>query len=409
MKNPRIEIVAIGNEVLAGAIINSNSTFISHELSVYGFKVRRQTVLPDDADELRSGLSQALKHNDIVICTGGLGPTLDDNTRQMAAELFDSGMHLDKNLLGELQRRYGERISALANLENQATIPDKAGIFLNPIGTAPGIVFETDERCLILLPGVPLEMKRMVTEELIPYMTMRHTASYISKRVHLFNLFESQVDPKLRELKAKYPKIEFGIYPSLGLVTISFMVEDPNDLPIIEAAQHDLLEIYPFSHYESPSGKIEEAVHMQLIEKKLTLSLAESCTGGALAARLTQLPDASKYLLGSIVAYSNALKTQLLGVSESVLKEHGAVSAQTATEMVLGVQQLTGSDYAIAVTGIAGPGGGTPEKPVGTVWGAIIGPDHVPHVWKVPARGSRAMIIEGTVNKLLVELYQQLR
>lgn len=401
----KIEIVTIGNEVLAGFTVNTNAAFIGQELFKLGLNVSRQTSLPDETEVLREGLSEALACNQLVITTGGLGPTLDDVTQDVAAELFDSPMRFDEEIAQELKKRYGD---LPISLEDQATVPTKAMILKNSLGTAPGLVFH-QQSTLICLPGVPAELRVMFSEQVIPFLKKYfvETIKDFRKTVHFFGLTESSVDPVLRDLQKKYPHITFGIYPAQGLLTVSLLCHSHSER---EAEREFLQPIQELSRqfaehiYESVSGKIEEAIHEHFIQKKLTLSIAESCTGGTVAARLTRLPNASHYFLGSVVAYSNQLKKDLLKIPEAILQEKGAVSEEVASLMAKSIQEITGSDFSLAVTGIAGPSGGTPEKPVGLVYCAIGRKGKPPLVWKIKAHGNRESIIDRSVNELLSAL-----
>ena len=366
-------------------------------------------MLPDTLKHLRNGLQEALARSQVVIATGGLGPTCDDVTRTAAAELFGSDFYLNEELLAELKQRYGNRP---ISLENQATVPRKAEILPNGVGTAPGFLFKSESALLFLLPGVPHEMKKMLEEHVLPYLlkTILPTARQYVRTLHLMNLPESAVDPELRRIKEAYPMVDAGIYPSLGLVTVHLKTTASTEKEaqaLLEKPFLELAERFAMNQLAPPSGTIEEAVHMKFINKGLTLSIAESCTGGAIANRLVRLPDASKYFLGSLVTYSNALKTRILGVPEQLIQDKGAVSEEVVKAMVSGLLAQTGSDYGIAVSGIAGPGGGTPEKPVGTIWAAICQNGGEPHAWMFRGFGSRDMIIERTVNAVLAQLLSE--
>lgn len=401
-----IEFVGIGDEVLSGFIINTNAAFVAQELLKNGYKLTRQQVLPDNEAILKNGMLTALNRSRIVISTGGLGPTVDDITRKIAAEIYDSGFHYDDELAKDLQARYGNRLGSLAD---QATVPDKAKIILNGLGTAPGFIFSCDATTWILLPGIPEEMKRMFTDLVIPYIQENFPLEnrVYRKTIHLFKLSESAVDPFLRELSGRHPHIEFGIYPSTGDLTIHLSTVAKHEAqgmeelnPIYEKIKNKFLSNF----FESISGTIEEAIHSLFIEKGWTLSIAESCTGGEASARLTKLAGASKYFLGSIVCYSNNLKNSILNVPEEHLQKYGAVDEETARCLAEEVLKLTGSDFSLAVTGIAGPSGGSKDKPVGTVWGAICRRGEKPHAWKMQFPGNRQMVISQTVSLLFSHL-----
>ena len=401
-----IEIVAIGNELLSGYTANTNAAYISNELLKAGYPVKRHTVLPDDEAILRQGLREALARSRVVITTGGLGPTVDDLTRPIAAELFGSDFYLNEEVAEELKKRYG---NISVSLEQQATVPKKALILKNPVGTAPGLIFHTESATLICLPGIPNEMKVMLSSQVIEFLHSQFPlkVKHCRRSLNLFNISESLVDPTLRKVKSKFPNIELGIYPSSGVLNIE-IVSLNGKAAEADSAYQEIALTFASNFFESPNGRIEEAVHEALIRRKKTLSVAESCTGGALAASLTRLAGASEYFIGSFVVYSNLLKTSVLEVPEQMLKDKGAVSQEVAKAMVLGLLKKTGSDYGAAVTGIAGPTGGTPEKPVGTVWIAVAKKGGEPNAIKLHCFGNRVMIIDRSVNAVLSELYKAL-
>lgn len=404
----KIEIIAIGNEVVTGFTSNTNAAYISQALFREGIQVSRHSTLPDESTTLRQGLLEALQRSDVVIATGGLGPTCDDLTREIAAEIFNSDFYFDEGIANSLRQRYGE---SFPTIQDQATIPTKAHPLPNSAGTAPGLVFRQENRILILLPGVPPEMQTMFSEQVLPYIKEAFAGKkrVFLKQLHFFQLprGEASIDPLLRKLKEEHPDVYFGIYPSQGTVQVHLNVEANNE----KEAERYLVKPYEailkqFGNYafESSTGKLENAVHEWFIKENFSLSIAESCTGGSLSSKLTRIPGASKYFLGSVVAYSNELKTNLLGVSPVVLEKHGAVSRETVFGLLQGVLEKTGSDFAVAVTGIAGPSGGTPDKPVGTIWGAVGHKNAEPHIWSFFLRGNRDMIIDRAVNTLYMEL-----
>jgi nicotinamide-nucleotide amidase len=396
----KVEVIAIGNEVLGGNTLNTNAAFLSRELIRLGFSIQRHTALPDAFAALREGLQEALERSSVVIATGGLGPTLDDITRQVAAELFASDFVFDAHWASELHERYRGQ---LTTVKDQATVPEKAQLIPNGAGTAPGFIFKDAHKTLILLPGVPLEMQEMWEKHVKTYLQKQFPtlAERPRRVVYLFNMPEAQVDPELRSLQTLFPTVQLGIYSSLGLLTLHVEGDSQND---VDAVYQVLCEKYATHHYDAPSGKIEEAVQARFIEQGWTLCTAESCTGGRLAARLTRMPGASRYFKGSVVAYANEAKSGLLNVSAELLKVHGAVSAPVVEAMAQGALALFQTDYALAVTGIAGPEGGTPEKPVGTVWICCAKKGGEIRSRMLPLRGNREMIMERAVNALLAEL-----
>jgi nicotinamide-nucleotide amidase len=399
-----IEIIAIASEVLSGRVVNTNASFISQTLLESGFDVSGHTVLPDDPMLLKKGLTQALKRSELIIVTGGLGPTCDDITRSILAELFDSKIEHHPEVFADLSQRFGHRN---VSIENQAQVPKKAQPILNTIGTAPGLIFTSDNKCLIALPGVPIEMKKMLLNDVIPYLKQAHSGlvKRPTKTLNICILSESAIDPLVRELSALYPSVSAGIYPAAGVIRLVLSSSLEAELTAFSAAFSEKFETYIFP---AESGKIEEAIHNWMIEHQKTLAFAESCTGGLLSAHITALAGASNYFLGSLVVYSNDLKIKILGVSEQTLSTHGAVSRETVSEMIAGVFRLTNADYAIVVSGIAGPEGGSADKPVGTVWAAIGHRGDTPDIALLFAKGNREAIILSTTNRLLGYLWRKL-
>jgi len=404
--NEKIEVVAIGTEILKGFTINTNAADIGKELFKSGYLVSRHTVLPDQPALLKIALQECLQRSRIVITTGGLGPTCDDCTKKVAAEIFDSDFYFDESIAQTLKQRYG---SMLISLNDQATVPTKAFILKNEVGTAPGLVFNTPSNTLILMPGVSREMHLMLRNQVIPYLISHFPQKkrQISQALHFFGISESTIDPSLRELEKNYPGIEFGIYPSHGTLTVSASIETSRESEgnaLLSAPLNILAARFNKQLFESSSGKIEETIHNLFIKNGWTLSIAESCTGGSLSAKLTQLPNASAYFLGSIVCYSNFSKEKFLGVSKDLLQTKGAVSEESVLAMASGILASTGSDFGLAITGIAGPSGGTPDKPIGTVWIGTARKGAPPKARLLRAHGSRQMIIERSANAALGEL-----
>lgn len=404
-----IEVIAIGTEILSGITTNTNATYISRALIEEGLFVTRHSVLPDDPKQLQQGLEEAVARNQLIICTGGLGPTVDDITKDIVAELFHSDFVYSEEIADDLKKRYG---SHFPTIESQATVPTKAIVLKNSAGTAPGFIFSSDKTTMILLPGIPEEMKTMLSTQALPYLrnNLKISKRLYTKKMYLFNVSESTVDPYLREFEKEFPHINLGIYPAQGILAVYLTTSASNSdeaFKELEEPYNTLEKQFSNNLYDAPNGRLEEAVQLHFTQNKLTLSAAESCTGGRFSSRLTLLPGTSQFFLGSIVAYSNALKKDLLNIPESMIQTHGAVSSEVVTKMWQGIIERTHSDYAVAVTGIAGPTGGNLEKPVGTIWCAVGRRKTTPNVWKLHAYGNREMIIERSVNALLAELLKQ--
>lgn len=400
----KVEVIAIGSEILSGFTVNTNAAFISRELIKEGIGTNYHTIIGDEKEGIKSTFEQALKRSKFIIATGGLGPTCDDHTRQVAAELFDSPLTFRSSLVEEMEKRYGKK---LPSFEDQATLPEKAEIIPNSLGTASGLVFHQSDQYLILLPGVPHEMEEMFLQYTLPLITNQwhQEKKKINRRYHFSFLIESQVDPLLRQLKQSYPLVEIGIYPYRAKISVHFEVQESEQRKIqLQECENILLKEFSEYSFASQTGDLEEAVQREFIKRGITLALAESCTGGTVASRLTAYPGASNYFLGGVVSYSNSLKQKILHVDPTTLERDGAVSESVVKEMAEGVVALSGADYGIAVSGVAGPSGGTKEKPVGTVWIAISRKGGKTLTKLLHCRGSRQMIIEFTVNYVLGRL-----
>ena len=367
-----IEIIAIGDEILRGNIVNTNAFFLSKELKKQGFAVTKHTVLPDDEVSLKNGITEALSRNELIIATGGLGPTFDDKTKKVVSDIFGYQLEYDEILAQELFDKFEKN----KYKKEQALVPKGAIVLKNRLGTAPGFIFEKDKHIIILLPGVPYEMEDMFYSYIVDFLKMKLKLKkkVFQENVNICLKKEDDIEPVLESLRDLNRDIDIGIYPYLSFIKVSFTVQEEDELKAkgLIAPLRKKLES-AFKEYIFPSDKesLEEAVRDIFIEKKKTLALAESCTGGAIASAITSLPNSSCYFLGSIVSYANELKKNILHVNEITLSKYGAVSTECVQEMIKGIFDLTNSDYALAVSGIAGPKGGSEEKPVGTVYFAI--------------------------------------
>lgn len=397
-----LEIVSIGNEVLEGETLNRNAAFLSRRLIEQGYSISRHTVLPDDPESLSKGLQEALSRSMLTIATGGLGPTLDDVTKSCAARLFRMPLQIDSTLYDELRARFGDR----PELESLATIPKEAMILRNGLGTAPGFLFLSEEGSLLLLPGPPREMELMFQQEALPLFKKHFPQLVPWKTLHLSLclLREGDIDPLLREIQRESPDANIGIYPALGTLKLRFQVT--HSFARLEEWAMRIRQAFETYVVEGPS--LEEAVHRKLLLQQKKLALAESCTGGALAARLASLAGASEYLLGSLVVYANQWKEQFLGVHQHTLHAQGAVSSEVVREMAMGLLRQTTADYAIAISGIAGPTGGTTDKPVGTIFIAVGEREKAIDVGQIQAPPDRGGAIELAVQTALAALWRRL-
>lgn len=404
----KIEIVTIGDEVLSGSTIDTNSSFIAKTLKNRGYTISRHTTLPDRLDVMQKELENALLRADLVITTGGLGPTFDDITKKILVTLFDTELIYDESIAQDLQQRFPD----LSTIENQASVPKNAQIIANSVGTAPGFILEKNS-VLIALPGVPQEMRSMFYA-LLPYIEKRWELpkKYFEKKMNLCLVHEWQVEPYILQWQKKIPKMQWGIYPFFGGVQIQMKMTCSDGKEADKAfhqIEQKIIQTFPDEVYSSEDISLAEALHRALLEKKETVALGESCSGGALASVLTKIPGISATFLGSVVAYSNRLKQQILHVSAQTLEEKGAVSENTVEEMVEGLFKITDSDYAASISGIAGPEGGSKEKPVGTVWIAIGKKGEGIDSFKIEAPGDRLSVIDYCVNIVLGLLWRKVK
>lgn len=372
----KIEILSIGNEVVSGDIVNTNAAWLSEELWREGFEVVRHLTVADDETRIAEALQEATSRFQAVIVTGGLGPTVDDFTLEIAGKVFGRPLQKDAGVMAQLEKFYTARKRTMTpNQERQAMIPEGAEVFHNPVGSAPGVRLEFQGTQFFFTPGVPKEMREIFRGFILPWLKESRQSSVIfqSKVLRCFGAEEARLDhliqPLLKErVKLGDAKIAFRVsFPEI-LIKVSTWADDLKKADLqLEAAVEPVRRAVEAYLYGEEEESLEGVVGRLLLEKKMTLATAESCTGGLVAHRITNISGASDYFRGGVVAYSNDLKIKLLGVSEETLGKHGAVSSETAKEMAQGVRERLGADIGISVTGIAGPTGGTADKPVGTV------------------------------------------
>lgn len=414
---PALEIVTIGDELLLGETVDHNSAWLGRVLASVGIRVCRRATVGDDAAGIRDAVGQALERTGAVLCTGGLGPTRDDLTKPVVAELFGRELVLDEALLEQLNRRFSERGIRMAALNrSQAEVPRGATVFPNSRGTAPGLGLEDAEgRLAILLPGVPHEMRALVAEQVLPFLQARWPGRgrpIVHRRLRTTGIPESTLAERIDDLVAGFAPITVAFLPAATGVDIRLTswgaLDEAEAVRAINAAEALLRERIGRYIYGRDDEDLVDAVARVLTARGLTLALAESCTGGLVAKRLTDRPGASRYLFGGVVAYADRAKESFLGVQVQTLAAHGAVSEETAREMVEGALTTTGADAALAITGIAGPEGGTEAKPVGTVWiAAALGGRR--DVRRFRFGGDRDEIRERSAQAALAMLYTMLR
>lgn len=369
----RAEIIAVGTELLTPSRVETNSLFITKKLNEFGLKVMRKFVVGDREEEIVGALVSALKGSEIVIVTGGLGPTHDDITREIVAKALGRGMARDSSILEGLRRRYQKiDLEMTDNNMRQAMVPEGAVPIENPNGTAPGLFMKEGKTLLFLLPGPPLEVEPMMSQVMDLIGSYKQISRPLYHRLRVASETESGIDSAIGSIYKSYPSIETTILSSPGLIELLFFwVGEANE----QLAEEQLQELVGrvreklgdaiFTDQEEDLG---EVVGQILRDKGMTVATAESCTGGMLGKMMTDVPGSSDYYLGGVVSYSNDLKVDFLGVNETSLERFGAVSEQVAAQMAEGIRKDTSADLGLSVTGIAGPGGETTEKPVGLVF-----------------------------------------
>jgi nicotinamide-nucleotide amidase len=366
------EIIAVGSELLTPYRQDTNSLWLTDALNRLGIRIIHKSVVGDSPAEMHSTFGHALGRSQLVIACGGLGPTDDDRTRQTVADLLGRKLRLDENIVREIEERFRRFARAMPEInKRQAMVPEGATVLPNPNGTAPGLWLESDGRIVILLPGVPAEMKSIFDAQ------VRQRLERISSDERLFTrdlritgLGESDVETRVRPLYELYPDTETTILASPGAVQLHPRIWSRNaaqaEKLLDEITQRMALALG--EHLYSMHGEtLDEVVARILTENRATIAVAESCTGGMLAERLTNLGGSSVYFLGGVVCYSNELKTSMVGVPKEMIESKGAVSSEVALALADGIRKRTGATIGVGITGIAGPGGGTPEKPVGLV------------------------------------------
>ena len=374
-----ISTLSIGDEVIFGEIVDTNVAHISSRLYESGFQLRRHLCVGDNEPDIMDAIEMLAAHNDFVIATGGLGPTVDDLTARSAARATGRRLVLNEDALAHLKERY--RImnrEMLPSTEKQALLPTKITLVPNPIGTACGFIIPYKGCFLFFLPGVPVEMKRMLDETVIPFILSRtKQKTFIETRVmRVLGLSETHVENRIKELAIPREGLSIAYCVSFPEVEVKLRAEGENEARIRELLDTTAEKVREQlgDHLVAEGGETIDTVVASLFRKKgVTLSLAESCTGGLIAARITDLSGSSAYFLEGAVTYSNDTKIRRLQVPPELLEKEGAVSSATAMAMARGIRKASGSDIALAVTGIAGPDGGSEEKPVGTVFLALAG------------------------------------
>jgi nicotinamide-nucleotide amidase len=368
-------IISVGNELLNGKTVNSNATFIGGALFEIGIPSYKILTIRDDNTEIKKSLKQALQEGEIVILTGGLGPTHDDITKKAIAEFFDTELIFDKNIMQKVEGRFKKRGMKMPEVNrNQALVPETAELIDNPVGTAPGMLFNHKGKSLFVLPGIPQEMKAIMTQSILPFLKENFKLEKI--QVHLYRttgIPESKIYQICKDLFEDHPSLEIAFLPKYTGVEIRIAERKEKSL---KKSSYLLFEIELYNRigkyiFTKGTQELEEIIGDLLKKDKLTISVAESCTGGLIQDKLTNVPGSSQYFMGGITTYSNESKMEFINVKKSSLEKFGAVSDEVAREMAIGTRQSFKTDFALSTTGIAGPTGVTETKPVGLIFIAL--------------------------------------
>lgn len=374
MKKIVAELLTIGDEILYGQIVDTNSQWMSVELDKIGIKVVRKTTVGDVESEMLTAFAEAEKRADVILITGGLGPTSDDLTKPCLARYFNCGLAMNEEALAEVTEFFKSRGRELTEINRQqAALPTACIKITNALGTAPGMWFDKGEKVFMSMPGVPHEMKKMMTDLVLPRLAKKYALPVIHHKViRTIGIGESFLAEKIAEWENTLPPhIKLAYLPSLGEVKLR-LTGFGSSLAQLESETNQLVEKlkervgqFIYGYGETP---IEVVIGETLRTRKLTLSIAESCTGGYLSHLITSVPGSSEYFLGTMIPYAYEIKMRQLGVKPEILEKYGAVSEPTIIEMANIVRAKFSTDIGVATSGIAGPGGATPDKPVGTVW-----------------------------------------
>jgi nicotinamide-nucleotide amidase len=378
------EIIAVGSELLTPFRTDTNSLWLTDRLNTIGVEVKLKTIVGDDDARLEETIRDALKRSGVVILTGGLGPTEDDITRKIAARALGRRLSLDERVLEDIRAkflRWGRKMPEIN--ARQAMVMEGASVLPNPNGSAPGMYLEHDSRVVVLLPGPPREMKPMFDTHVLPKLSERAGGVRVARRVlRVAGLGESAVDERIAPVYTQYKNPQTTILFTNTDIEIHLTAQGKTEQEaelLLDGLSGQLEERLGDSVFAFRGETMEEVVGLRLAVSGFTVAVAESCTGGLIAHRLTEVAGSSSYFMEGVVTYSNESKTRLLGVPEELIGRHGAVSAEVAEAMAEGVKRRAATDFGLAVTGVAGPGGGTVEKPVGLVYVSLSDDAHTEH------------------------------
>ena len=409
-------IITIGDEILIGQIVDTNSASISKHLNTAGITVEEKLSIGDEAIQIEQTLQRVLLSSQVVIITGGLGPTKDDITKHTLARIFNSSMHEDERVCEHVRTLLERRGISFNDLNRgQAMVPDCCTVLFNAYGTAPGMWFETESGAVVIsLPGVPFEMEHLMEDEVMPRLKAHFSLhANVHRTMITAGLPESMLAERIEKWEDALPRwMKLAYLPAPNIVRLRLSAYDREDgqaaREAINAEFDKLHNIIPGHIVGFEGATMQSLVHEIMRERGLTLATAESCTGGTIASLFTAMAGASAYFLGGVVAYANEVKRDVLGVNYDDIMTHGAVSETVARQMAEGVRRTTGADYAIATTGIAGPTGGSEVKPVGTVWMAVATPTHTVAVMRNSGL-DRGQIISRASAYAIELLYKELK
>ncbi|MBP5400525.1 MAG: CinA family nicotinamide mononucleotide deamidase-related protein [Bacteroidales bacterium] len=412
-----VTILNIGDELLIGQVVNTNAAKMSQMLTQAGMAVKGVYTIGDLSEDIGNYLRHCLSVSDVVLMTGGLGPTKDDITKKTLCEFFGSELYENEEALENVRRivaSHGRELTEINRL--QAWVPRCCTMINNVLGTAPCMWFETDDcpsKVVVSLPGVPFEMENLMQTEVVPRLREHFAVgAIVNKNLLLHGIGESFLSDLIEPWELALPEnIRLAYLPQPGLMKLRLTARGDDSARLQHQIDEAVAGLYPIAGQYimgEDAESLPELVARTMVASGRTLATAESCTGGNIAAKLTALPGASAYFRGGVVAYSNEVKESELGVRHETLVRHGAVSEETVREMVTGARERLGADYAVATTGVAGPSGGTPEKPVGTVWIAVASADGV-STELLHLTGRRAQIVERTCNAVFAALLRVVR
>ena len=407
-------IITIGDEILIGQIVDTNSVSIAKRLNAIGITVKEKLSIGDNAEQIEATLKRAHSQSQVVIITGGLGPTKDDITKHTLARIFSSPLIENKEVATFVEQLLAKRGIAFNSLNrSQALVPECCEVLFNYHGTAPGMWFEQGENVTISLPGVPFEMEHLM-DDVIPRLKAHYSLhANIHRTMITSGIAESILAERIAEWEDALPAdIKLAYLPAPNIVRLRLSTYDNADGETarkrIDELFKQLYNIIPDNIVGFEDASVQQLVHQILTERGQTLAVAESCTGGTIASRFTAMAGSSAYFLAGVASYSNESKRDILGVNYDDIMSYGAVSEQVARQMAEGARRITGADYAIATTGIAGPSGGSEEKPVGTVWIAVATPTHTIATLR-PSGTDRGQIINRASAYAIEMLYKELK